>query len=284
METGRLTGAGKDCKLAIVPVQVKLEKSNKTVTTYAFLDPGSSATFCTERLMKQLEAKGKKTRILLRTMGQEKTVESHEIIGLEVGHIEGGTFLSLPKVYTQTIPVTKTNIVTSEDIKRWTYLDDIHLTHIDADVELLIGVNAPKAMEPWQVINSQDDGPYAVRTHLGWVVNGPLNGYAADQDAGHQKVFANRISVASLEEVLTQQYNHDFSERQYEGESELSVEDRKFIDIVSKSVSLQDGHYYLPLPFRKKEVAMPNNRHMAEQRALYLQKRFKRDEKFLKGS
>lgn len=56
---------GRECALAIVPVRVKLAKSDKTVTTYAFLDPGSSATFCTERLMKHLHAKGRRTDILL---------------------------------------------------------------------------------------------------------------------------------------------------------------------------------------------------------------------------
>lgn len=44
-------GAGKDCKLSIVPVQIKSSKGNKTILTYAFLDPGSTATFCTENLM-----------------------------------------------------------------------------------------------------------------------------------------------------------------------------------------------------------------------------------------
>ena len=36
-------------------------------------------------------------------------------------------------------------------------------SQIDAYVEILIGVNAHSAMEPWKIIHSQDDGPYAVR-------------------------------------------------------------------------------------------------------------------------
>ena len=51
-------------------------------------------------------------------------------------------------------------------------------------------------------------GPYAVKTQLGWVVNGPLNmtgdGSAA---AGTGTVQVNRISV---EDLLVQQYNQDF--------------------------------------------------------------------------
>ena len=41
------------------------------------------------------------------------------------------------------------------------------------------------------------------------VVNRPLNGCCMDSCP---KVTANRVSVANLEELLLQQYDHDFSE------------------------------------------------------------------------
>ena len=57
-----LTGAGEDdCILAIVPVQVKAKMGNVVLQTYAFMDPGSSATFCTETLMNKLKLSGQKT-------------------------------------------------------------------------------------------------------------------------------------------------------------------------------------------------------------------------------
>lgn len=46
------TGAGNiDSILTVVAVQVKAKKGNKVVTAYAFLDPDSDASFCTEKLM-----------------------------------------------------------------------------------------------------------------------------------------------------------------------------------------------------------------------------------------
>lgn len=84
--------------------------------------------------------------------------------------------LRLPKLYTQDkIPVTMKNILTQADLNKWPYLREIKVKQTDADVDLLIGVNVPKVMEPWRIINSLGNGPYAVRTLLGWVVNGPLN-------------------------------------------------------------------------------------------------------------
>ncbi len=52
------TGAGNEkCFLSIVPVQVKSVKSHKVIQTYTFLDPGSSASFCSEQLMNELNIK-----------------------------------------------------------------------------------------------------------------------------------------------------------------------------------------------------------------------------------
>ncbi|KAJ8391888.1 hypothetical protein AAFF_G00083590 [Aldrovandia affinis] len=257
------------------------DEGNKSVLTYAFLDPGSSATFCTENLMNRLHAKGRKTEILLRTMGQERLVKSYGLTGLEVTNLEGTTHLNLPRVYTQDrIPVSKENIPTQNDLEKWPYLSGIQLDEIDADIDLLIGINVPKAMEPWHTINSQENGPYAVKTLLGWVVNGPLNTCTAMDVSGPPAMMANRISIANLGELIIRQYNQDFSEREYEEKSEMSGEDKKFMEIASSSITLQDGHYHLALPLRDKDVVMPDNHDMAEQRTMNLLKRFRKDESY----
>lgn len=64
----------------------------------------------------------------------------------------------------KSIPVTKVNIPQEEDIRKWPYLEDGDLTPINASTGLFIGVNVPKAMESWRVINSEGSGPYAVKT------------------------------------------------------------------------------------------------------------------------
>ena len=66
-----------------------------------------------------------------------------------MGNLEGCTYLDLPKVYAQSkIPVSKENIITQADLKRWPYLNGIQLKEIEADIELLIGTDVPQAMEP----------------------------------------------------------------------------------------------------------------------------------------
>ena len=41
-------------------------------------------------------------------------------------------------------------------------------------VDLLIGANCLEALEPLEVLPSQDKGPYAFRTALGWCVIGQM--------------------------------------------------------------------------------------------------------------
>lgn len=67
-------GAGQitQCILANVPMKVKISTSDKVINTYAFLDPGSSATFCTDSLKRKLNVSSKNTTNILCTMGQEK--------------------------------------------------------------------------------------------------------------------------------------------------------------------------------------------------------------------
>ncbi len=89
LDAGNHIGAGNNaCKLSIVPVQVKLCKGTKVVQTYAFLDPGSTANFCTEELMTELNTSGRKVKVLLKTMGQEKPVPSYKISGIKMAALK----------------------------------------------------------------------------------------------------------------------------------------------------------------------------------------------------
>lgn len=127
--------------------------------------------------MHWLSVTGKKAHIILRIMGQEKVASSHIVSGLEVAGLKCDNFCELPKTFTQEcMPVHRGNIPRQRDLQRWPHLKDVHLPEIDAEIELLMGTNVPKAFEPSQVVHSDNGGPHAIRTMLGWTVNGPLKG------------------------------------------------------------------------------------------------------------
>ena len=119
---------------------------------------------------------------------------------------------------------------------------EVHLPQIDNEIDLLIGMIPANMMEPWQVINSREHGPYAVRTLLGWVIYGPLEG--CGKSVKMATVTANRISLVDLQELLVSPYNTDFNEKGYEEKSEISgQEDKKFLNIANESVKVKEDHY-----------------------------------------
>lgn len=195
---------------------------------------------------------------------------------MEVSGLEENNFYPLPEVLTQKqMPVTKENIATAADVKRWNHLSKVHIPSINANVDMLIGTNAPKILEPWEIVNSCGNGPYAIRTVLGWVINGPLHGSSngSDVDMELSSVVVNRISISKLELMLSSQYNHDFNEKPSE-EKEMSREDQKCMEIMNTSATLQDNRYSLKLPLKTPDVLLPNNFAVAKQRLLGLRKRF----------
>lgn len=70
----------------------------------------------------------KKTRFLLRTMGQETIDNVYSLKGLEVAGVDSSDFYMLPEVLTQEkMPVTADDIVTQEELDKWPYLANIHI-------------------------------------------------------------------------------------------------------------------------------------------------------------
>lgn len=53
--------------------------------------------------------------------------------------------------------------------------------------------------------------------------------------------------------------------------SSLSQEDIQFLSVLEKGISFTNGHKQMPLPFRKPNPVLPNNRALAVSRVISLQ-------------
>ena len=96
-----------------------------------------------------------------------------ELINLEVYDLEDNVFFNLPAVITRpNIPDTSHDAVNQADIDKWPHLVGVTIPTIKANVDLLIGSDNNKVIEPKEVKRSVNGGPYAVKTPLGWVLYG----------------------------------------------------------------------------------------------------------------
>ena len=164
-------------------------------------------------------------------------------------------WIKLPSAFSKKeIPVDSCEIATARKLKKWDYLERISKElgdNEDISVDLLIGANCLEALEPVEVIPRQNDGPYAIRTALGWCVVGPIKAQC------HNVVSCNRIAVIKVDsgkmaehhfeiekgcediggkEMLKKMYMTDFIEPCLKdadpvtkGLKEISYEDKRFL-------------------------------------------------------
>ena len=295
--------------MCVVPVHIRHKKSNIVVRTLAMLDNCSQGSFVKTELLEKLEVEGTNTSVTIKTLNGNQKHSSVAVDGLEVSNVEEslGNWIKLPKMFSQDdLPVAANEIATPDNIKQWKYLHRI-IPEMKIDkvleVELLIGANCLRALEPQEVISSQYDGPYAFKTRLGWCIVGPITeGYqdrrfhcnkiaVEDTSTGniskHDFEIEKSIKENGISDLLKKLYNADFTESKTtltnginENLTEVSTEDIAFLKLMDSKCSRSGDHYELPLPFRDEDINLPNNKMLAEKRLQYLKKKFQKDEKF----
>ncbi len=264
--------------LPLVPVKVKCSGSNQVITTYAFLDSGSNTTFCTNELLDQLGVKGKEVSLSLTTLQNEDCQTECRVASLQVYDMEEECLVELPNVFTtDKIPVSESSIPRQKDIDKWPHLKNVQLRDINSAVGLLIGNDIPAALEPKEVIERHGKGPYAIRTVLGWTVNGPL---------GRSRAEPHNVNFIRADTNLSKQFQKfcdmEFNDSTYHGRAEMSKEDFRALSLIEDSARLNDGHYEIALPWKESPPSLPYNRPLAEHRLNLLKKRLQRNPDLLK--
>ncbi|XP_074639484.1 uncharacterized protein LOC141897759 [Acropora palmata] len=262
--------------MAVIPVEIRSKSSNQTIITYAFLDNGSSATFCTESIMRKLGVDGTKVKISLSTLEKKNSpVDSYLIRDLVVSDLDENHFVHLPTLYTRPeIPVSKNDIPTQEDVDQWPHLDGVFIPQVDAEIGLLIASDVPKALDPVEVKHSQNGGPYATRARMGWVVNGPLGRL---RGRSHTSSFFLKVDP-QLQQMVESFYNRDFADVFADDTKEMSQDEHRFMQNAEKT-QFKEGHYESPLPFKNHVSSIPNNKSHALVRVECLKRELERDPK-----
>ena len=279
--------SGCDCSM-IVPVWVRSSNTpSHEVLSYCILDGQSNTCFISEDLQRELGIVGKQTNLTLSTVYKSNAVvSSTRIDGLEVMSYDKRKRISLPSVFTrESIPASRSQIPTPEGASQWKHLSSIEhqITPYQSGVGvgILIGNNVPSAIRPREIIAGKEEEPYAQRSILGWGLVGMVCGNLTNHEgqavthrinassfgvALHlasngkwmecsdkndqmmaQYIFATRtkevidpVSVRKIMEV-------DFVESTSKAK-ELSVEDQRFIKMLSDNIYQQEnGHYVMPL-------------------------------------
>ena len=105
--------------------------------------------------------------------------------------------------------------------------------------------------------------------------------------ADHQFAVEESMKEISLEEMFQKMHQNNFVEKEVinvngllENMVEISKDDKAFLKTVEESTTKSGDHYVVPLPFKKENLIMPNNRKQAMQRLIHLKGRFNKDPAF----
>lgn len=167
--------------VALVPVRIRLQGSEKDIVTYAAQDPYSTDTFIKEDLLKALGVDGAPTTVLLTTMAQKRSpIRAKTVVGLHISDLNNENTVSLPEVLAyKDLPVDREDIPTRDQVKSWPHLSNVPIQWSTASVGILIGMNVPSILRPLEVVYGKDNEPYALRTKLGWSIHGPVGNPSA---------------------------------------------------------------------------------------------------------
>ncbi|XP_073987651.1 uncharacterized protein [Rhodnius prolixus] len=268
-------------RMSVVPVKIK-DSNGRSVETYAFLDSGSSVTFCSKDLALQLDPKGGSSHLIplkVATIHKSATLNCGLVSGLLISDLEENNHIPLPPVYVvEELPVSKGDIVKRSDLEGYNNLSHLDIPDLDEEIGILIGINVPQALEPWDVIHSSSEQePFAIKTRLGWVICGA----PCTNRGGKERVNSLKLKNQNLDSLLTELYEKDFPEVN-SARLGVSEEDRTWMSIIEQGcVKSESGKYEIPLPLRK-GAELPNNKSYAMKRLANLKRRFEKDLKYKK--
>ena len=281
--------------MCVVPVQLWHKDNDRhKIVVYALLDDSSQGTFIVADILEMLNLSDRNHEaVSVKTLnGIGHDPENEYTDGLVVQCCPGFVdrhnepSIQLPRTYSRSfLAVDAEEIPTPSKIRAWDHLKVISDKIPDYDpaipIGLMIGGNCPIAVEPREVVESKNGGPYGKRTRLGWGVVDPLKGNdlsktiksnhtklrgtalvkdaATETLASHVFTVNNAVQDNTISNMLKEMYAVDFNVPFPEKEG-MSMEDKKFINIMEEGVSRNNGHYELPLPFRNPEVRLPYNR------------------------
>ena len=301
--TCNATGAGKSV-YAVPIVPVVLRSADSEVLTYAMLDACSTGSFVLEDIVSSLGVEVTDTQLVVKTVNGTKLHDAKVLNGLVISDLKGDNTIQLPKIFTKKDLSTCENVPSPDLAHRWKHLKgieaDLPPQLPNAKIGLLIGSNCPKALEPIDVLASEDGGPFAIKTFAGWAVVGPR--YMCNEEhptvnchrvaamevcsgrhLDHHFVVENKVREIVTPQALNKMFELDFSERTDDKEQGHSQEDKKFLKIVTQGIRhTEDSHYEIPLPFRRDDVRFPDNKEQVLQRAHWLRKKLINNETFYK--
>ena len=253
-------------QLGTIPVLLKGPLGE--VETHAFIDNGSDTTLITRGLLNQLGIEPVASDLVLTTVTHTITLPSSKC-KLEVKSLDGDKIIAIDGAYAvEHLPIYPAIVRRDKLASQWEHLKNVPFTAIDTrEVGILIGCDVPEVHWVLEQRIGNRNQPYATKTLLGWILQGPT--------AGSGNVNCTRAGD-KIRDDLRKLYDQEFLDN---GDHKkcLSIEEARAIKTVRDHTVLTEGHFVVPLPWRSACPSLPNNYITVKRRLQCLHRRLSRD-------
>ena len=260
-------------------VPVKVRYGENEILSYALLDSGSQRTFCSKKLAKELKAEDPREMITLNILSsgsRPKSLESKNIF-LSVKALDEDRSTELSNVLVvDEIPLKVSSMPTKDQLEKFDHLRGLDFKELpDKTVGILIGLDAPLVFRSMDSRFGPQGTPDAIKTVLGWVLFGPALTPTNHCENRCRTCMHVSLPVDPVFNLDAPPHNHVIS---CGLEKYNSREDRLAHQVMKDSVRVVNGHFQLPLLWRRKDVRLPSNRSMVERRLKSLKNRLSKNE------
>lgn len=261
--------------LPIVPVRVRDIGRDAYIDTYALLDNGSTQTFCSEKLIRDLDISTRPETLSLTTLEARKVRSSTDIVHLQLSDINDATSFRVRNVMSRPrLNIDPGARIEAQELSKWEHLLDIDFPELPtSEVHLLIGLDAPDILRPLENRFGNPGEMYATKTVFGWTINGPRDTSEYTISNCPTSHFI-QPDIGLLEQQVERMWEIDNVTNDIKP---MSLSDKKVVSLWEKSITKVNGHYTMDIPFKTKPPNLPNNFAMANHRFRLLQKRLHRD-------
>ena len=255
--------------LQIVPISV--QSGGNRLTTYAFLDSGSTVSFIDQSVKDQLQAKGTDVTLNIASIHGTQDLRTEKVpitikgLHSKVHSIEAFAhpLISLGNTYDYKELKNKfrhLNLLTNRTFNLM-------------EVGIILGQDAYEIQRPLDYKIGTRSEPFAVLTELGWVVSGPMTGKKS-QNICHF-AFTEDVKVAEKIQSLWDIETYA-SKINVVSQSKNELQAQKFLESTTKFTG---ERYEVGMLWSEPEPNLPNNYGSALGQLYSLERRFQRDPK-----
>ncbi|XP_065094629.1 uncharacterized protein LOC135715158 [Ochlerotatus camptorhynchus] len=262
-------------------IRVTVHGKGKSITTYAFLDAGSTSTLMEHSLWEELNLNGEKSPLCMSWTGGQRRYEedsvkfSAEIAGAQTP----GQSFQLSEVHTvRNLDLPPQSMSVKDLAKHFRHLSGLPIeSYVAVKPRILLGVDNARLEYPFNSREGSENQPTAVLTRLGWLVYGPCS--VSEQTMAKKDVtYSYHICQCDgLYSAVKNYFSLDSIGVQLAGKPLMSKDDERAMMLLQTNTILQNKRYETGLLWRYEEVRLPESKGMALKRHDCLSKRMVRE-------